>query len=225
MYAGTLGDVILLAMRASNIPDLPDADSVHIDELAAWLGTEISQARYAVKMKIIENARSNVADMAADLLSISHARQVPHTLGLYMRLALLRRHLGLKHSANAFWGKVDDEMEDARKGGSQSFVDLLEVIYEDDVGEFKDPSITEHRVKSFSDPTFTCPKWLRELYKVAPQVKRLPKQKSKKRKRAVRADDEEEAPDHSSHEEDNQIPEGDDQVPEGEGGLETPSES
>ncbi|KAJ6482711.1 hypothetical protein C8R45DRAFT_307051 [Mycena sanguinolenta] len=225
LYAGTLGDVILVAMRASNIPDLPDADSVHIDELAAWLGEEISQARYAVKKKIIENARSNVADMAADLLTIAHARHVPHTLGLYMRLALLRRHLGLQHSVNAFWGKVDDEMEESRKGGSQSFVDLLEVIYEDDVGEFKDPSTTEHPLKSFSDANFTCPKWLRELYKVAPQVKRLPKQKSKKRKRVVHADDEEEeAPDHSSHEQDNELPEGDGQVPEGEEGSETRNE-
>ena len=125
-------------MRASGTPDLPGSDSVHVDELITWLSEEISQARYAIKKKvrrptvfervltfpiflpqIIENARSNVAEMAAELLSIAHARHVPHTLGLYMRLALLassycsplihhvnlyfqRRHLGLNHSANAF---------------------------------------------------------------------------------------------------------------------------
>ncbi|KAF7373882.1 hypothetical protein MSAN_00600400 [Mycena sanguinolenta] len=35
LYSGTLGDVILLAMRAVNAPDLPAPDSIHIDELVA----------------------------------------------------------------------------------------------------------------------------------------------------------------------------------------------
>jgi hypothetical protein len=92
-------------MRAVATPDLPNSDSVHVDELVAWLNEEISQARYAIKKKvryhltcddvlmfcqhIIENSRSNVADIAEELLSLTHARFVPHTLGLYMRLALL----------------------------------------------------------------------------------------------------------------------------------------
>ncbi|KAJ7343867.1 hypothetical protein DFH08DRAFT_1009002 [Mycena albidolilacea] len=183
LYSGTLVDVLLLAMRAVNTPDLPNADSIHADELGTWLGEEISQARYAIKKKIIENARLNVAELAAELLSLVHAHHVPATLGLYMRLALLRRHIGLKHNANSFWGKVDQEMETFREGGSQDFVDLMQVIYEDDVREFGDPSTTGHTVKSFTDPNFTCPQWLRELFAVAPQVKRLPKQKGKNRKR------------------------------------------
>jgi hypothetical protein len=93
-------------MRTVTTPDLPNSDSVHVDELVAWLNKEISQARYAIKKKvcyhltcddvlmfchwqIIENSRSNVADIAEELLSLTHARFVPHTLGLYMRLALL----------------------------------------------------------------------------------------------------------------------------------------
>ncbi|KAJ7209292.1 hypothetical protein GGX14DRAFT_395398 [Mycena pura] len=216
LYAGTLGDVILVAMRAVGTPDLPDSDSVHVDELITWLGEEISQARYAIKKKIIENARANVTEIAEELLSLVHTQQVPHTLGLYMRLVLLSRHLGFKHSANAFWGKVDDELEAFREGGSQSFVDLMEVIYEDDVREFGDPSKTEYTAKSFTDPNFTCPRWLRELYKVAPQVKRLPKQKSKskKRKRIVSADDEEDM----AHDVDNRTQEHENQGAEGEGG-------
>ena len=39
-------------MRAVGTPDLPDPDSVHIDELITWLGEEISQARYAIKKKV-----------------------------------------------------------------------------------------------------------------------------------------------------------------------------
>ncbi|KAJ7456257.1 hypothetical protein B0H11DRAFT_1925788 [Mycena galericulata] len=183
LYAGTLGDVILVAMRSVGTPELPDSDSVHVDELVAWLNEEISQARYAIKKKIIENSRSNIADMAEELLSITHARHVPHTLGLYMRLALLRRHLAFKHSGNMFWGKVDDEMEESRQGGAQGLMDLLEEIYEDDIQQFEDPSKTEHTLKSFADPNFNCPRWLRELHKVAPQVKRLSKQKGKNKKR------------------------------------------
>jgi hypothetical protein len=67
---------------------------------------------------------------------------------------------------------------------------LLETIYEEDIEEFEDPAKTEHTVKSFTDPSFDCPLWLRELHKVAPQVKPLPKQKgkSKKRKRIATED-------------------------------------
>jgi hypothetical protein len=42
-------------MRAVNTPDLPNADSIHADELGTWLGEEISQARYAIKKKVIVN--------------------------------------------------------------------------------------------------------------------------------------------------------------------------
>ncbi|KAJ7775834.1 hypothetical protein B0H14DRAFT_3164506 [Mycena olivaceomarginata] len=66
----------------STPPDLPNADSIHADELGTWLGEEISQARYAIKKKIIENARLNVAELAAELLSLAHAHHVPATLGL-----------------------------------------------------------------------------------------------------------------------------------------------
>ncbi|KAJ6600734.1 hypothetical protein B0H10DRAFT_2230823 [Mycena sp. CBHHK59/15] len=195
LYAGTLGDVILLAMRAAGTPDLPDSDSVHVDELTAWLGEEISQARYAIKKKIIENAGANVAEMAEVLVSLVHTQHVPHTLGLYMRLALLRRHIGFNHSANVFWGKVDDELEAFREGGTQSFVELLEDIYADDIEKFNDPSTTE--------------------YMVAPQVKRLPKQKSKakKRKRVISEDDDKAWP------YDNGAPQDEDQVPGGAGGV------
>ncbi|KAJ7144227.1 hypothetical protein C8R44DRAFT_846145 [Mycena epipterygia] len=213
LYAGTLVDVILLAMRAVGTPDLPDSDSVHVDELTAWLGEEISQARYAIKKKIIENAGANIAEMAEVLVSLVHTQHVPHTLGLYMRLALLRRHIGLNHSANAFWGKVDNELEAFREGGTQSFVELLEDIYADDIEQFNDPSTTEYTVKSFTDPNFTCPRWLRELYKVAPQVKRLPKQKSKTKKRKRSEDDDEAGP------HDNGAPQDEDQVPGGAGGA------
>lgn len=65
-------------------------------------------------------------------------------------------------------------------------------IYDDDIQEFSDPSTTEHTVKSFTDPDFTCPRWLRELYTVAPQVKRLPKKKSKAKKRKQITSDNEE---------------------------------
>ncbi|KAJ7235143.1 hypothetical protein B0H12DRAFT_1238825 [Mycena haematopus] len=208
LYAGTLGDAILLAMRAANTPDLPNPDSVHVDELVTWLSEEISQARYAMKKKIIENARLNVAELAAELLSHAHSHHVPHTLGLYMRLALLRRHIGLNHNANAFWGKVDDEMEEFRGGGSEAFVDLMEGLYEDDIKDFGNPATTEYTIKSFTDPNFNCPQWLRELYRVAPQVKRLPKQKgrNKKRKR-ITTDSEDDTRDRVSND-GNQIPEG-----------------
>ncbi|KAF7376581.1 hypothetical protein MSAN_00074500 [Mycena sanguinolenta] len=108
--------------------------------------------------------------------------------------------------------------KNSAKGGSQAFVDLMEDIYEDDVRDFKDPSTTEHVLKSFSDPSFVCPQWLRELHKLAPQVKRLPKQKSKKRKRVVPEDDagDDETPNNLSHHDENQIPEADDQLPESE---------
>ncbi|KAJ7852594.1 hypothetical protein B0H13DRAFT_1904495 [Mycena leptocephala] len=199
LYAGTLADVILLAMRAAGTPDLPDSDSVHVDELTAWLGEEISQARYAIKKKIIENARANVAEMA-------EALHIPHTLGLYMRLALLRRHIGLNHSANAFWGKVDNELEAFREGGTQSFVELLEDIYADDIEQFNDPSTTEYAGNL--SPTRTSP-----ARAGSESFKRLPKQKSKTKKRKRSEDDDEAGP------HDNGAPQDEDQVPGGAGGA------
>ncbi|KAJ6563258.1 hypothetical protein B0H10DRAFT_1966155 [Mycena sp. CBHHK59/15] len=204
-YSGTLVEVLLLAMHTVNTPDLPKPDSIHADELGTWLGEEISQARYAIKKTIGENSGLNVADLAAELLSLAHAHHVPATLGLYMRLALLRRHLALKHNPNSFWGKVDDELEAFREGGSEAYVEyfsLMKDIYDDDIQEFGDPSTTEHTVKSFTDPDCTCPRWLRELYIVAPQVKRLPKKKSKAKKRKrITSDDEDNAPDNASRNE------------------------
>lgn len=89
--------------------------------------------------QISENSGLNVADLAAELLSLAHAHHVPATLGLYMRLALLvsfifsalfiiiisfkRRHLALKHNPNSFWGKVDDELEAFREGGSEAYIE------------------------------------------------------------------------------------------------------
>ncbi|KAJ7078982.1 hypothetical protein C8R43DRAFT_965920 [Mycena crocata] len=190
LYSGTLAEAILLAMRAVNTPDLPSADSIHVDELSSWLGDEISQARYAIKKK---NIGLNVADLAAELLSQAHAQHVPATLGLYMRLALIRRNVAQKHNANKFWGKIDEEMEAFRAEGSQAFIDAIQDLYEADVAQYSDPSSTDHTLQSFADPNFACPRWLRELHSVALQVKALPKQKSKsrKRKRTVVSDDNE----------------------------------
>ncbi|KAJ7768069.1 hypothetical protein DFH07DRAFT_769285 [Mycena maculata] len=194
-YSGTLVEVLLLAMHTVNTPDLPKADSIHADELGTWLDKESSQACYAIKKTITENSGLNVADLAAELLSLAHANHVPSTLGLYICLALLRRHFALKHNPNSFWAKVDNELEALREGGSETYVEyfsLLKDIYDDDIQEFSDPSTTEHTVKSFTDPDFTCPRWLWELYAVAPQVKCLPKKKSKAKKRKqITTDDEE----------------------------------
>ncbi|KAJ7438297.1 hypothetical protein B0H11DRAFT_2206218 [Mycena galericulata] len=189
LYAGTLVDALLLAMRAVGTSDLPNADSIHVDELNSWLGDEVSQARYAIKKKIGENIDLNVAELAAELVSQVHAQHVPATLGLYMRLALIRRNITLKHNPNKFWGKVDEELESFRAEGSQAFIDSIQVLYEDDIAQYGDPSATDHVVQSFSDPNFTCPRWLRELYIVAPK-----KSKNKKRKRVVVSDDNEENP-------------------------------
>ncbi|KAJ7208510.1 hypothetical protein GGX14DRAFT_395666 [Mycena pura] len=192
-YAGTVAEVLLLAMHNANTPDLPGPDGIQHDELLAWLGEEISQARYVIKKTIVDNLNLPVADLAAELLSLPHARHVPSTLGLRMRLSLLRRHIGLKHNSNSFWKTVDDELEAFREDGSEAYVDLMKDLYDEDREQYKDPTGTDPPTQSFNDPDFKCPKWLAELHNIAPQVKRLAKKKSKAKKRKlVVSDDEEE---------------------------------
>ncbi|KAJ7505903.1 hypothetical protein B0H11DRAFT_2186562 [Mycena galericulata] len=191
-YSGNVDEVILHAMRHAEIPEVPVEGGIGSDEFLAWLGREISLARSNIKKTIGENMKTNVSELANILLSDTHAQHVPLTLGLLMRIALLRCHVGMNHSSNTFWNKVDEELEVFTENGPDEFVENLETLYELDIQANGDPSEAQNdrTIESFNDPNLTCPSWLKHLHSFAPQVKRAQKGKgraarNKKRKRTA----------------------------------------
>ncbi|KAJ6533002.1 hypothetical protein B0H19DRAFT_1383700 [Mycena capillaripes] len=120
-YAGTVENAVISAARSNKVKGLPAANSNESPELVKWLGREFSIFRSDVKGAVkgsMEDGSElrNIADLADNLLQ--HAPGLNATLGLYYRLAFIRRHLRLSnHSIHDFWPKVDEELEDLHDAG------------------------------------------------------------------------------------------------------------
>ncbi|KAJ6540596.1 hypothetical protein B0H19DRAFT_1078004 [Mycena capillaripes] len=205
-YAGTVENAVISAARSNKVKGLPAANSNESPELVKWLGREFSIFRSDVKGAVkgsMEDGSElrNIADLADNLLQ--HAPGLNATLGLYYRLAFIRRHLRLcNHSIHDFWPKVDEELEDLHDAGPEDFLESMKLNFEEDIAVYADPVDSTH---SPSADTFNdgCLKDLKALSALAPKIQRVVARKrankSKKRKLREEAENDDEQPASSSH--------------------------
>ncbi|KAJ7801160.1 hypothetical protein B0H14DRAFT_3489924 [Mycena olivaceomarginata] len=198
-YAGTVENTIISAARSNKVKGLPAANSNESPELVKWLGREFSIIRSEIKgtIKLSMDDGSelvNVADLAEALLQ--HAPGVNPTLGLYHRLAFIRRHLRcFNRSIHDFWPKVDEGLEELHDAGPEDFLEAMKLNFEEDIETYRDPADSSHRPCSdtFND---SCLKDLKTLLPLAPKIQRVATRKrsnkSKKRKHSEREEDQEE---------------------------------
>ncbi|KAJ7203368.1 hypothetical protein GGX14DRAFT_570243 [Mycena pura] len=189
-YAGTLEDAIIAAMRESDVKELPEEDSLEHSELVKFIGGELTTIKYITKKAVIDSLEKksdirNIAKLTEALLH--HAKQVPVTFGLYMRIAFMRHHVLQNHPNKSFWYKLDDDLQDLRKETPEDFIAALRYVYDEDVKQFGDPQVTGITT---GDPIGEkSPKWLRNLTREAARIVRAVK-KQGKRKRAAESDGE-----------------------------------
>ncbi|KAJ7253006.1 hypothetical protein B0H12DRAFT_1233714 [Mycena haematopus] len=188
-YAGTVENAIISAARTNKVKGLMAANSNESPELVKWLGREFSIFRSDLKGVVKGSTDDgselrNVANLAKELLQ--RAPGLNHTLGLYYRLAFIRRHLRLSsHSIHDFWPKVDEELEDLHKAGPEDFLDSMKLNFEEDTETYGDPAESAHH--PCSDPfRDNCLKDLKTLSPLAPKIQRVASRKrgnkTKKRK-------------------------------------------
>ncbi|KAK7044318.1 hypothetical protein R3P38DRAFT_2508797 [Favolaschia claudopus] len=199
-YAGNVEAQIIATMRTHKVKELPAADSDEASDLIKFVARELSLFRSQMKKEITDSLKDaetrNIANLAEQLLE--HAPWVNATLGLYYRLAFIRRHIRLfNHSISRFWGEVDSELEDLHKVSAEEHLESLRCGYDEDVALFGDPTKTSHCPKS--DPfTADCAKRLKALSSAASKVQTLGKKakntKNRKRKRAAEPEEEEPEP-------------------------------
>ncbi|KAJ7690612.1 hypothetical protein B0H14DRAFT_3532196 [Mycena olivaceomarginata] len=149
--------------------------------------TVISAAR-SNKVKGLPAANSNESPEL-----VKHAPGVNATLGLYHRLAFIRRHLRcFNHSIHDFWPKVDEGLEELHDAGPEDFLEAMKLNFEEDIATYRDPANSTHRPCSdtFND---SCLKDLKTLSPLAAKIQRLVTRKrsnkSKKRKHEEREGD------------------------------------
>ncbi|KAJ6490872.1 hypothetical protein C8R45DRAFT_1096419 [Mycena sanguinolenta] len=194
-YSGMVESAVVKAMRASNIKELPVAESFECDQLASVVSRELALARSAMK-KTIQNSMDPknteiraIAALASKLLK--HAPQVKATLALYYRLALIRSHIPLNHSNNEFWDKVDQQLEELHSESPEDYVGALETLYEEDCELYKSSDKTTFKTGNHVGDG--SPQWLQNLSKLAPSIQRVTKKKQgTKQKRGTEPEDDEE---------------------------------
>ncbi|KAK6975044.1 hypothetical protein R3P38DRAFT_3335211 [Favolaschia claudopus] len=213
-YSGNVEAQIISTMRTNKVKELPAADSEEAPDLIKFVARELSLFRSQMKKEIADSLEDdetrNIANLAEQLLE--HAPWVNPTLGLYYRIAFIRRHLRVhKHSISKFWGEVDAELEELHGVSAEEHLQSLRCGYDEDVVLFGDPTKTPHRPKS---DTFTadCAKRLKALSAAAAKVQTLGKKakntKNRKRKRAAEPEEEEAEPSGSGGGAESNEPEG-----------------
>ncbi|KAF8189470.1 hypothetical protein K438DRAFT_1971592 [Mycena galopus ATCC 62051] len=179
-YSGTVENAVIKALRDSNVKEMPASGSFDCDTLTKFVARKFSIARYSMKKTITSSTEKGadtgyIAALAAELLT--HAPTVNATLGLYFRLAFIRAHTKANHTANEFWTKVDDQLEELHSETPQEFVAALELIYDDDIELYVAPVGSAFKT---GDPVGdTSPQWLQNLSAAAIQVRRIKKQGTK----------------------------------------------
>ncbi|KAJ7197513.1 hypothetical protein B0H12DRAFT_1238086 [Mycena haematopus] len=199
-YSGTVENAIISAARANKVKGLPLKNTNETPEVVKWLAREFSIIRSEIKSTIKSSMKAgseleNVADLASALLERTPG--LNPTLGLFHRLAYIRRHLRChKHSALEFWPKVDSGLNELHDAGPEDFLEGMKFSFEEDIEKHGDPVQSTHRPcsETFND---SCLKDLKTLSTFATQIQYIPSRKrsskSKKRKHAEREEGDEES--------------------------------
>ncbi|KAJ7264552.1 hypothetical protein B0H12DRAFT_1068789 [Mycena haematopus] len=139
-YSGTVENAIISAARANKVKGLPLKNTNETPEVVKWLAASSVLSGIKSSMKA-GSELENVADLASALLERTPG--LNPTLGLFHRLAYIRRHLRChKHSALEFWPKVDSGLNELSRRRGMKF------SFEEDIEKHGDP------VQSHPSPLF-----------------------------------------------------------------------
>ncbi|KAJ7808067.1 hypothetical protein B0H14DRAFT_2609183 [Mycena olivaceomarginata] len=192
-YAGTVENTIISmqqVMRNSNISDLPPLESTECDVLVKDVAQEYSVQRSTLKNQITETIgkKIDIATLTSDLLA--HCEHIHATMGLYFRIALICHHCTQDHTNMVFWPNVDKALAEMCQEGPDAVVSVLQIVYEDDIKTHGDPAKSQH--KTGNGVSTGSPKWLQQLYALAPLVQRFSWRQGTKCRRPASFDEEEE---------------------------------
>ncbi|KAK7033797.1 hypothetical protein R3P38DRAFT_2772784 [Favolaschia claudopus] len=182
--SSTLPQTVITVARASGSKDLPE-DDVAQDILLSWIGDKINNARYQIKKMITESLipasyLENIAELARDLLK-AHAKQFKPTLGLYLRLALIRSHIPKNHQPKQFWRMVDDDLEGFAKMEPETALNNLMTLYYEDTDDHGDPAKSSFKLSEVHIGE-QRPKWYQPLHDQVSRVQRVEPTRAKRKR-------------------------------------------
>ncbi|PBK58315.1 hypothetical protein ARMSODRAFT_1018113 [Armillaria solidipes] len=144
---------VLKALRDTKTKGLPAEDDVAGEEtLLSEISKALGHNRHQVKEKLLltvalpsGNQQANIAVVTSKIIGASS--QIPATLQLYMRLALVRSQL-IKYpelEANKFWPQVDHVCAGFLAKSKEKYTFALNGIYQQDLARFGEPEdVSKH---------------------------------------------------------------------------------
>ncbi|KAJ3987167.1 hypothetical protein F5890DRAFT_1551694 [Lentinula detonsa] len=174
--------IIISALRASNVKDLPSEDEITSNSvLKSAVSRAITQARAALKDQIIattahspkQQLPAEVCDLGTLAQSVIAGSQViPSSLALMYRLAVMRNVIDNENSSNArdFWPQVDTEMGNLLGVGKnppkpeQDIISDFQLVYEMDIEKYGRPRV---KPTNIGDPSYEWTRWVKTLNSLA----------------------------------------------------------
>ncbi|KAI4293784.1 hypothetical protein K525DRAFT_214140 [Schizophyllum commune Loenen D] len=179
-------ELVIKALRANNVADLPDP-SGHDDEvLASFIRAELTTFRSQIKTKVFASLNEgsslhNVADLTGSIIQSEGA--VRPTAAMFMRAAFLRWHTVNYSSHPDWWQTVDDTLAEYKQTLSQPELELaFNAIYQADVGNANDLGNMKHPLRSSVravDPT-TIPRWIQKIFELSKESVKAPSTKKRR---------------------------------------------
>ncbi|KAJ7055232.1 hypothetical protein C8F01DRAFT_1234691 [Mycena amicta] len=199
-YTGNLTQIVVEAMRKEKVAGIPGKDAAHSATSAfqAVVSHQLSVDRSHIKSELESTLNSDadpdsrdVASVASRLLASWGLPDVPITLRLLWRIALIRKQLSDRaNKGRDFWASVDKQLHELRSQPELGiYVFALQANFEEDVQTYGklssdvklDPDIGPH-----------SPKWLQRVRKLARNVENTkitnPTGKASRKRTRVQAD-------------------------------------
>ncbi|KAI5888158.1 uncharacterized protein SCHCODRAFT_01174222 [Schizophyllum commune H4-8] len=166
-------ELVIRAMRANNVPDMPDPSGHDDDLLASFIRGELTTFRSQIKAKVFHSldhscAYHNVADLTASIIQSENAARP--TVQMFMRFAFLRWHAENYADHSDWWQAVDDTLLEYKRTLSQPELEVtFNRHYQDDVGSPHDPTNAKHPIRSSVravEPS-SIPRWIQQIFDLA----------------------------------------------------------
>ncbi|KAJ7048694.1 hypothetical protein C8F01DRAFT_1276162 [Mycena amicta] len=213
-YNGALARVVVNAILAQRGHGFPTSDNeVAFEAFNKVTARQVTLALSRLKAMVTKSMENksdspppqHIHNLADDLLT-SFATDLGHTLSVYHRIALLRRHVRQNHPAHSFWDKVDDELQGIHEADAVDAVAALQLGYEIDDETYPAPTDAKRYSLSQDGGRATSQAWVKRLNTAAKKVTRITASKKRKRARKDTGDE-----DPEENDEDNEPPVGDEE--------------
>ncbi|KAK0245032.1 hypothetical protein EDD85DRAFT_943419 [Armillaria nabsnona] len=157
---------VLLAMQANNTPDLPlKQDIIGKDKIIREINSALSDACHWLKSKLsdtLKKANPETDNIGAVTSRIVRTSGIPATLQLHMRVAVICWHLS--HFPNLvpkkFWPHVDDFLARSLDKGHQSYMIILNNMYQQDMEEYGNHDLAKFPVLDLLEDSGSVNAWI-----------------------------------------------------------------